>query len=294
MGREFLLLRVLPSQLNIFSSRFLFSRPFNVSSGEYMITDPHAYTLSVRCGVVNTPEGGVGIVYPARAGGRCHGLFVAPRLTPLCGVITLQNFNNTSLYITVSYQYTRHDGVAPGFVAQTIIKTNPGVMQFGGEKSSRGSPANIHRECCIGHHARYNEYTCSPPVQDVLLRSFPTGESSPEIAERTSVPFLYVSLKPDGLSFPPGVQYASPAREVKNLTVLSWVHDAEYPTASKSRLPESGRELTNLFSVTRPAGECIPRECDGNILRLAACLRVGSRSGNGYRPWKWHSGITKQ
>lgn len=41
-----------PVSTNIISSSTMFSSPSNVSSGDYVITDPYAHSLSVRCGVI--------------------------------------------------------------------------------------------------------------------------------------------------------------------------------------------------------------------------------------------------
>ena len=181
-----------------------------------MITDPHAYSLSVRCGVV-PPDGGVtgtlseSLHATDRVGAVVY--LLAPRLTPLCGVVTLQNFNNTSLSI-----HCHRTSIHALMELRLCLRLKP-YQNTAQESCSLGvkSPHMARQpistcECCIGttHSARFNEHTCSPPVQDVLLRSFPTGESSPKIAERTSVSFLYVSLKPDGLSFPPGVRVCLP------------------------------------------------------------------------------------
>jgi hypothetical protein len=67
----------------------------------------------------------------------------------LCGVVTLQTFNDTILSIYAMYQYTRPDGVVPSFVDGTNIVTQPGILQFGGEKPTHDSPPNMVCECCI-------------------------------------------------------------------------------------------------------------------------------------------------
>jgi hypothetical protein len=72
-----------PHPLNLFSSRSLFSTPSNVSSSEYVIIDPYAHSLSVRCGVVPPPAdavtNGFSIEY---SGTGVHSIFAcASRLT---------------------------------------------------------------------------------------------------------------------------------------------------------------------------------------------------------------------
>jgi hypothetical protein len=229
------------------SPRSLFSTPSNVSSSEYVIADPYAHSLSVRCGVVPLPADAVidnfSLEYHGpNMKGAYNFLVPPPRLTFFCGVVTLHTFNDSILSIYAAYQYTRSDGVVPSFTAATNIQTEPGILQFGGEKHTHNSPPDMVCECCIWF-LRRSIANVLAKVQDVVLRSYPGANSSAAIAERGSVSFLYVSLNPDALSFPSGVDYASPIKEAKNLTIISWVNDTKHSTDSRSRLPALWRRI---------------------------------------------------
>ena len=126
----------------------LFSTPLNVSSGDYVITDPYAHSLSVRCGVVQLDVGSYNFSILYHEDGSTYNDLSAPAcLTFYDDVVTPQTFNSSFLSIEAWYQYTRPDGVTPNFSISFGFMIFPGLLQFGGEKATYNSPPNIFCEC---------------------------------------------------------------------------------------------------------------------------------------------------